>query len=210
MGRGQAMFLYKNTPLEVWVENLYRSWGITSPLDLNIKNLARKLDIWIYYHENSSQALEYNGMWSVILDSRMAQQEQWEDFLHEVGHILRHYGNQSIMPETLVQLQEDQVKHFQLYATMPYYLIREMELPSYEQDVINLLSSRFNVTLKLAKIRLEQIKRRDFQVRSDQEFIKNLNGQYRNYDPLDTSRWSSETSRIMNQLYKQIGKGAPA
>ena len=46
-------------------------------------------------------------MYSIIIDRRSAQ---WEDFDHELGHLLRHYGNQLNMPEAFVCLQESQAK----------------------------------------------------------------------------------------------------
>lgn len=198
------MFAYENTPLEHWIESLYIQHGITSPLDLNIFNLAEKWDIWIYFREMTSQALEINGMQTIIIDKRLSLAEQWLDFLHELCHLLRHGGNQTLMPPSLLELQEEQADQFVLYAALPHFMVKDLQLPNTENDIINLLVSEFRVTPFLAAKRLDQIKRRDYQVKSHSAFIEKIRSQYRTYDPLDRSRWSDETRRIMDQLSRQL------
>ncbi|MDJ1631941.1 hypothetical protein QNN00_23060 [Bacillus velezensis] len=37
---------------------------------------------------------QINGEYSVVLDARASPQEQWQDFVHELCHVLKHTGNQ--------------------------------------------------------------------------------------------------------------------
>lgn len=195
------MFAYEKTPLENWIENRYKELGIKDPSQLNIFNLAEKFDIWVYFKEMTSRSFEMNELQTIIIDRRISLTEQWLDFLHELCHLLLHSGNQTNMSSGLLELQEEQTCHFQLYASMPYFMVKKLQLPYYENDIIDLFVSEFRVSYQLATKRLEQIKRRDYQVRSHKELVHHLQSQYHKYDP---SNWSDETKRIMCKLQRQL------
>ncbi|MCY9577897.1 ImmA/IrrE family metallo-endopeptidase [Paenibacillus alvei] len=55
------------------------------------------------------------------IDSRLLPREQWVEFLHELCHLLRHAGNQTIMPEQFTQAQEAEADAFTMYAAMPNF-----------------------------------------------------------------------------------------
>jgi Zn-dependent peptidase ImmA (M78 family) len=195
------MFAYEKTPLENWIENLYKKLEISHPSQLNIFNLAENLDIWVYFKEMTSRSFELDGLQTVIIDKRISLTEQWLDFLHELCHLLLHSGNQTNMSNGLLELQEEQTCHFQLYAAMPYFMVKKLQLPYCENDIINLFVSEFRVSYQLATKRLDQIKRRDYQVRSQKELVHLLQSQYHKYDP---ANWSDETKQIMCKLQHQL------
>ncbi|MCC3374728.1 ImmA/IrrE family metallo-endopeptidase [Cohnella sp. REN36] len=154
---------YHPTPLEQWIETLWTKAGIASASQLTIEEVAGRLNVWVHYLNYSSRALEWMGLRSILIDRRLSRAEQWEDFLHELCHLLRHAGNQTVMPLPFLEHQEAEAKRFVLYASMPYYLIKELKLPDRQGDAIELLSSRFGVTYTLASQRLEQFQRRAFE-----------------------------------------------
>ncbi|MFC5450807.1 ImmA/IrrE family metallo-endopeptidase [Paenibacillus aestuarii] len=188
---------YQLTPLEAWIERLYTQHGITAPEHLTISHLSAKLGIWTYYMDMNSMAVEHEGKVSINVDRRLSAREQWEDFLHEVCHVLRHSGNQMIMPEPYTDWQEQDAAAFQLYAALPFSMIRHLSLPERTSEMIEVLSEEFQVTYKLAKVRLEQIQRRVLQGMLDQKYHLHLQSPFPRSAP---APWSAATRAIMDKL----------
>lgn len=162
---------YQRTPLEQWIEDIYRMHGIGSPRDLTIENLAARLNTWVYYQPIGSRYIDRGqGMYSVVIDSRLGRKEQWEEFLHELCHVLRHSGNQHQMPEPLIRWQEEHAAHFQLYAAMPYAMLRTLQIPQLQSEAVGFLCEEFGVTAGLAERRLRQIQQRMLQGIVEQEY----------------------------------------
>ncbi|MBN2981951.1 MULTISPECIES: ImmA/IrrE family metallo-endopeptidase [Cohnella] len=154
---------YQPTPFEEWIENLWRKAGIATPEQLTIDEVAARLNVWVHYLNVSSRALEWTGMRSILIDKRLSRAEQWGDFLHELCHILRHAGNQTLMPRSFLEHQEAEANRFALYASMPYYMLKKIRLPERRSEAIAHIASRFGVTFSLASRRLDQIQRRTFE-----------------------------------------------
>lgn len=198
---------YQTTPLEHWVEALYLQHGITEPAQLSMTNLAAKLDIWVYAMDMNSMAVENNEQFSINVDRRLSAKEQWEDFLHELCHVLRHSGNQMIMPDRYVGWQEQDASAFQLYAAIPISMLKKLPLPEQKNEMIALLSEEFQVTHRLAAARIEQIQRRVLQGIMDHEYQLYTQSQASKYNP---ANWSDATRLIMDKLEHLKQKGAPS
>lgn len=166
---------YQMTRIEEFTERLYKRIGISNTYELTIEDIANRLNIWIYYTPMRSKALEVRpGMYSMNIDSRLLPREQWVEFLHELCHLLRHAGNQTIMPEQFTQAQEAEADAFTMYAAMPISMIKVMTLTERCCDAAACLSDEFKVPIDMAHQRLEQIRRRVYAGRffaavSDQE-----------------------------------------
>ncbi|MCY9734679.1 ImmA/IrrE family metallo-endopeptidase [Paenibacillus alvei] len=152
---------YQMTRIEEFTERLYKRIGISNTYELTIEEIASRLNIWIYYTPIRSKALEVRpGMFSMNIDSRLQPREQWVEFLHELCHLLRHAGNQTIMPEEFTKAQEAEADAFAMYAAMPISMIKTMTLPERCCDAAACLSEEFQVPIDMAQQRLEQIRRR--------------------------------------------------
>ncbi|TQR43379.1 ImmA/IrrE family metallo-endopeptidase [Paenibacillus popilliae] len=152
---------YKMTRIEEFTERLYEKIKIINTYQFTIEEIASRLNIWIYYTPMRSKALEVRpGMYSLNVDSRLPPREQWIEFLHELCHLLRHAGNQTIMPEQFTQAQEAEADAFATYAAMPISMIKTMALPERCCDAAACLSEEFRVPIEMAQQRLEQIRRR--------------------------------------------------
>lgn len=166
---------YQMTALEMWVEELYEGIGITKVDQLNIDELARRLNVWIHYGPIVSKGLEIHpNMYSMNIDSRLSPTRQWIDFLHELCHLLRHSGNQSILPELFTKAQEDEAEQFVLYAAMPISIIAKLHLPTRRDKAIEYLFRTFAVPKDLAERRLDQIERREYQGVLDSLTVKTI------------------------------------
>ncbi|MNK91437.1 hypothetical protein D3C87_1115340 [compost metagenome] len=156
--------LYKLTALEDFVEALYRRAGISEPKQLSVHEVSRRLNVWLHYAPVSSRALESaNGLRSMFLDSRLPEIKQRMIFFHELCHLLRHYGNQLVMPDLFTEAQENEARCFTYYAAIPFSMIKSLSLPSNRQQAIEYVAFTFNVSLKFAERRLSQIERRVLQ-----------------------------------------------
>ncbi|MCI1777709.1 MULTISPECIES: ImmA/IrrE family metallo-endopeptidase [Paenibacillus] len=155
---------YETTPLEQFVERTYARHGIHTPQQLTVEELSNHLNIWIHYHRVRSRAVEtLPGKYSIFLDNRLTPEKQWVEFLHELCHLLRHAGNQMVLPKSFTKAQEIEADHFVLYAAMPISMISKLSLPDNQADAIRFLASTFRVPTYVAKQRLEQIQRRVYQ-----------------------------------------------
>ena len=62
------MFHYVPTPLEEQITQLYRHLDIHEPYELDMLDIASKLNIWIYFKEMDSQALNIAGKHYMVID----------------------------------------------------------------------------------------------------------------------------------------------
>lgn len=69
----------------------------------------------------------------MFLDGRLPLDQQRLDFLHELCHLLRHAGNQMIMPESFTKMQELEAEQFLLFAAMPFSMISRLDIPGSKQ-----------------------------------------------------------------------------
>ncbi|WP_238357458.1 ImmA/IrrE family metallo-endopeptidase [Cohnella zeiphila] len=157
------MNYYRPTPLEQWIENLWIKSGVLTPGQLTIDEVAGRLNVWVHFMNQPGKALEWMGMRSVLVDRRLSRAEQWEEFLHELCHVLRHAGSQTLMPQPFLESQEAEANRFVLYASMPSFMLKRLRFPDRQSDAAELIVSHFGVTYSLAYRRLEQIRRRTFE-----------------------------------------------
>lgn len=148
---------YITTALEDWVTNLYNRLNIQTPKDLKITRICRFFGIYFKRRDIPSRYDVIGRYKAIIVDSRLSIEEQREQFFHELCHILRHVGNQSMMPAAFRELQERDARHFTRYAALPHHMIKNYDLS--DPYIVQMLSEDFRVTEKLCIDRLEQIHR---------------------------------------------------
>lgn len=146
---------YTFTPLESWIEKLYNHLSISTPEQLNMIDIAAKLKIWLHFADVESVALDREGLYSLIIDRRLSKQQQWEDFGHELCHLLRHAGNQMMLPDLMVELQEAQANNFALHFCAPTFMLLKRPIPRLKREFIEDVCITFNVTYPFAKKRVE-------------------------------------------------------
>lgn len=99
----------------------------------------------------------YGRYRGIVLDDRCSLEEQKEQFFHELCHILRHVGHQTMMPKAFRELQEWDANHFTMYAALPYFMLKNYDFN--DEYLVYNLSKDFKVTKELVIKRLEHIKR---------------------------------------------------
>ncbi|WP_074554588.1 ImmA/IrrE family metallo-endopeptidase [Bacillus cereus] len=147
-------FPYHTTQLEDHIHELYESLYISIPEHINMKIIAKKLNIWLHFAPFGSRAICKDGLPSIIIDSRSPFYHQWEDFGHELCHILFHVGNQICMPKLFLEYQEMKASNFMLHFCVPTFMLRTLNLPEARQEAIYLIATTFNVSFHTAEQRL--------------------------------------------------------
>lgn len=190
--------LYRPTQQEKWISSIYQQHGIRKAEDLDINHVAS-----IFGGLVKSTAAKSHVRWDddnkffvIFLNQSKSEQERRFDFFHELAHPLLHVDKQTgAMPDTFSSLQETQAKQFQLYASMPAYIIQE------ESCSIMCLREKFNLPEVLIRTRVDQIKRRILQAQYDHKIVEFNNKLYLKSNP---ENWSTETKNLLKKLHSQV------
>lgn len=149
---------YCPSELECWINEKYQQDGIYSPHEMDVERIAALFGVDVMYYMGPSFADWKDGQYSVIfLNKLLKVDKQREAFFHELCHPLRHVGHQKHAPTGLMELQEIQAEIFQLYASMPFYILNNYEEILRSNNCVPILSAEFSLPEALVKRRLEQI-----------------------------------------------------
>jgi Zn-dependent peptidase ImmA (M78 family) len=148
------MYLYSY--LEEYIIDLYKKNGIRRPEQLKLDKIAKRLDITVYTFGWPSEAIYSNGRQYIYLNRYLTPEQKWQEFGHELGHILRHAGNQRKLHPLFVELQEWQADNFALHFCIPTFMLQRIRLPPDRQAAVYLISEIFNVEMEFAEKRLDQ------------------------------------------------------
>ncbi|WP_153732746.1 ImmA/IrrE family metallo-endopeptidase [Sporosarcina obsidiansis] len=146
--------MYQNSHLEDYIQELYFGWNINSPEQLNKYIIADQSNIGIYLTSNTSEAFYWDGRYYIFIDRKQNDRQRWQDFGHELCHVLRHSGHQGRMPPLFRQLQEWQADNFMFHFCVPTFMLHRIRLPPDQRAAVALISETFNVDYRFAEIRL--------------------------------------------------------
>lgn len=147
------------TYTEDFIKKMYYQIGITKPHQLQISRIANALGIKVFYWKRTSQALFEGHYVYIFLDERLSESELWQDFCHELSHILQHNGHQGYrgkMPMLWVEYQEYKANNFMYHACMPSFMLDMLNITDYTFPTILVLQRLFNVEYDFALKRTMQ------------------------------------------------------
>lgn len=142
--------------LEEFIKDFYTKIGIVSPQQLHFQEVAYKLGISVYYWPNPSQALFMKNIAYIFLNEHLNEQQKWQDFNHELAHVLLHAGNQNNITESFRKYQEHKANHFMYHACVPTFMLDTLNIQDYTYNTILMVQNLFNVEHDFATKRLEQ------------------------------------------------------
>ena len=145
------------TYTEIFIKELYNRLGILTPQNLDFQTIATQLCIQVFYWKDSSQALFLKNHAYIFLNEVLTKQQQWQDFCHELGHVLLHTGNQPRMYPLFREYQEYKANNFMYHACVPSFMLDELEHSDLTVENVQRL---FNVEYDFAFKRLEQYRRK--------------------------------------------------
>ncbi|MEH7122074.1 ImmA/IrrE family metallo-endopeptidase [Bacillus sp. JJ1773] len=192
---------YIMTLLEENIQRIYKQVEILSPTEIDMYHIADGLDIWIHHHEEESKATKFKGQYYILLNDQLSPQEEWQDFAHELGHVVRHVGNQHKMNKPFRRMQESQSNNFMYHFCVPTFMLLEYEISNFENidEGSVFVSNVFNVTEEFAKKRLIRFHNQVLLGKSDEEHRQYMDSRYPKAPP-----YSAETNEILDKLYRQL------
>lgn len=193
--------LYRPTDLEIWINDIYQSDGISTPSDLeDLDRVSSLFHAHVAYTEGETKVIyDEDGDCIVFLHIYMEPFEQRLAFFHELCHPAMHSGNQSSLHPSFVALQETQAGLFQQYAAMPAFMLEHYQNQAQSLDHRG-LAEAFKLPAGFALDRLERIKRRMNQERIDRRLRDRLAA------AAAPALQSEAANRLLAQLRRQVGK----
>lgn len=188
---------YSMTKLEEDIQNLYHELSITDISPSSMKYIAKQLQIKLKISDVSSQALNYNGEYYIFINNKLSAQEQWQEFGHEIGHRIKHVGDQKTMFTQFRCLQEWQADNFMYHFCVPTFMLLKLNISNYcnIEYGISFISETFNVTDDFARKRLQMFKSQMLQAKSDRDHRIFMDSLYPKAPP-----YSEETTKLLKQL----------
>ncbi|PID03807.1 phage portal protein [Sporosarcina sp. P2] len=139
---------------------IYRSLNILKPSQIYhsdlIEDFSNLFKIKTYFFDESSEANNMGGIYRIFLNKNQSKQKIWQDFAHELAHILGHEGYQWSMHKPFREYQEWQAKQFAFHFCIPTFMLNHLELPRLRCEAVGLIATLFNVEHTFADARLEK------------------------------------------------------
>lgn len=148
--------MYQNSHLEDFIEQLYAGLSIRQSGQLNKYLIAERLNIGIYLTSNDSEAFYWDSRYYIFINRNLDSRQRWQEFGHELCHVLRHGGHQGRMPPPLRELQEWQADNFMYHFCVPTFMLQRIRLPPDRRAAAVLIAETFNVEYQFAAIRLDR------------------------------------------------------
>ena len=148
--------MLNHTTLEDFVEELYRDMGIITPKEINMRAIARYFNIKLKFWDETSEGTEKYGVFWIFLNEHLGPKEQWQDFAHELCHVLQHEGYQLNMITDFIRYQEIKADNFMYNFCVPTFMLEEYQIANYYniEDGVSIVAKDFNVTEDFARKRL--------------------------------------------------------
>lgn len=145
------MFFYSKT--EDYVKKFLKRLFIVEPSGLSINRISASMNLTVKYWEFSSETVIRKSKCIVFLNEAQSEQAQWQEFTHELCHILWHVGRQEHLPKSFVELQEWQAEYFSYHLCVPTFMLQKIPKLS-----VQAIMHTFNVERGFAEKRLEMYK----------------------------------------------------
>lgn len=165
---------YFLTHLEEDIKRLYAQLQISGPAYVDMHRIAAEFHVWVHYEDTGSMMVKHQGLYSIILNRALSPEEQWQDFAHELCHVLKHTGNHFKMHKLFRELQEFQAKQFMYHFCVPTFMLLQMKLPNLRQQATLQIAQTFHVTWAFAEKRLALFEQRRAGIRFQKEFTSYL------------------------------------
>ncbi|MFE3576861.1 ImmA/IrrE family metallo-endopeptidase [Lysinibacillus sp. NPDC059133] len=144
------------TYTENLIKELYNRMGILTPQNLDFQTIAMQLQIQVFYWPDNSQALFLKERAYIFLNELLTKQQQWQDFCHELAHVILHIGYQGRMSPLFRDYQENKANNFMYHACIPSFMLDKLEQSVDNALTIQHVQQLFNVEYDFAVKRLEQ------------------------------------------------------
>lgn len=142
--------------LEDYIKKKYIQMEICSPTDLDFNRVAKHFNIKVFFWKQNSQALFLRKSAFIFLSEDLSPSQTWQDFIHELCHVLLHTGDQMQMTSLFREYQEYKATNFTYHACVPTFMLQQLELPRNTFEAARMIQETFNVEYDFAMTRLTQ------------------------------------------------------
>lgn len=149
-----SIYIYSH--LEDYIQDLYKRVRITNPHQLNKYVIGDRLNIGVYPVRGNSESLYFANRHYIYIDRDLTSRQRWQDFGHELCHVLWHVGYQGRMHEPFRELQEWQADNFMFHFCVPTFMLQRIRLPPDKQTAAYVIAETFNVEPAFAAERLDR------------------------------------------------------
>ncbi|SFM28486.1 protein of unknown function [Gracilibacillus orientalis] len=147
---------YMPTNLEMEIEKELKRLHVRSPLQLlDVETIADEYNILLKAHKGPSISGIFSGIKIIKIDSRLHSFLQRQQFFHELGHVLHHYGDQQELPESFKDLQEYRARNFAFHFAVPTFMLHKIDFLKYRSETVDMIANTFQVTIDFANERLK-------------------------------------------------------
>ncbi|EUJ23460.1 hypothetical protein MFLO_15960 [Listeria floridensis FSL S10-1187] len=136
--------------LDDLVENIYDKLEI-KPGQIHMNTICAKLNLTLIKAPTRSRHTHMRNRDYIFIDDRKHEQEQLEEFSHELGHYFLHDGGSLRIKNVYYEYQERQANNFAERFLVPFFALRQIELPPNRADAVYFLETKFNIRRDLAK-----------------------------------------------------------
>src|SRR5690625_2183486 len=132
---------------ERFIARFYQSINKTQPENLTIECISDKLNIEVCYWHRSSTMSELNGEYMLFINEKLSEQQQWQEFGHEMCHYFRDRSNRNLLFSSFVDYSETKADYFAYHFCVPTFMLCEIKgVDVY--DVMNLFNVEFDFALR--------------------------------------------------------------
>lgn len=149
---------YFKTPLEETIEDYYLSQAILKPDELTIERVSEAFNVEVHF--KNFKSFSDNELYVIVINQKDESEIQRKSFFHELGHVLRHTGDQRQMPKPFRHMQEADAERFCLYSAIPFFMLERLQLPVVESEAAGKIAAVFQVPPEFALQRLRMIRER--------------------------------------------------
>lgn len=144
------------THTEDFIQKLYSRMDILTPHQLDFQSITMRLGVQLFFWPDKSQALFLKEQAYIFLNDQITQQQQWQDFCHELAHVLLHSGHQGRITPLFREYQENKANNFMYHACIPSFMLDELGKSSTSALTVQHVQQLFNVEYDFALKRLDQ------------------------------------------------------
>lgn len=142
--------------LEDFIQSMYKDIRIYNPKELNPSSISKRLGVKLFYWKDKTQVLFIRNATFIFINANLSPAAQWQDFCHELCHVVFHIGNQKFMNPMFREYQEWKANNFMYHACVHTFMLDSLEIKDMTTYNIHKIQTLFNVEYEFAQQRLNQ------------------------------------------------------
>src|SRR5690606_41829636 len=97
---------------ELFIMQFYESISVICPYELSIMHIAEKLNMEVCFWNFGSAIAQFNGIHKMFINKRLSEQQQWQEFGHEMYHYFYDETNYDLLHENYAEYGESKADYF--------------------------------------------------------------------------------------------------